>query len=266
MPHWIDKLASQPFGSQSAVLVTITEIRGSTPRETGTTMLVFADQFFGTIGGGNLEYQALQLAREQLAQGGPDKQQRFPLAARLGQCCGGWVSVSFATVMPDASWQSAFRGMIKASASDFPVLLFGAGHVGQALITVLQNLPCRVTWVDSRETLFPKHIPANVQIICHDAPEAEIEHAPNNTHCLIMTHSHTLDFELVRAALPRQFPYLGLIGSHTKRQNFEQRLKHRGCDEATLAGLTCPIGVTGITGKQPEVIAISIAAQLLQLQ
>lgn len=266
MPHWIDKLATQPSGSQSAVLVTITEIRGSTPRETGTTMLVFADQFFGTIGGGNLEYQALQLARQQLVQGEPDKQQRFPLAARLGQCCGGWVSLSFATVVPDARWQSRFRETIAAYEASFPVLLFGAGHVGQALITVLQHLPCQVMWVDSRETLFPKDVPGNVRIICHDAPEAEIESAPGNAHCLIMTHSHTLDFELVRAALPRQFPYLGLIGSQTKRQNFEQRLKQRGCDEAALASLTCPIGVSGITGKQPEVIAISIAAQLLQLQ
>lgn len=266
MPHWIDNLASHSSGKQQAVLVTVTAIRGSTPRETGTAMLVFADCFFGTIGGGNLEYQALQLARHQLAQAEPDKVQRFPLAARLGQCCGGWVTLSFTTVTPDQLWQAQYREQVARASADFLVILFGAGHVGQALVNVLQHLPCQVRWIDARETVFPADVPANVQVICHDAPEDEIDAAPDNAHCLIMTHSHMLDFELVKLALPRQFPYLGLIGSQTKRQNFEQRLRQRGVGEAVLAGLTCPVGIEGVRGKAPEVIAISIAAQLLQLQ
>ena len=266
MPHWIHTLQSKLPNEAAAILVTIDQIRGSTPREVGTSMLVLPEQFYGTIGGGNLEYQALKLARQQLVEKTPDQLHRFPLAASLGQCCGGWVNLSFQTITPNKQWCATYLEQQESLAQRFPVLLFGAGHVGEALVGVLQNLPCEVTWVDEREECFPENTASNIQIICHDDLVSEVMDAPENSHCLIMTHSHTLDFELVSAALVRNFPYLGLIGSQTKRKSFEKRLTQRGMAEADLSRLICPIGIEGINDKAPEVIAVSVAAQLLKLQ
>lgn len=265
MPHWIHDIQSNSLDETSAILVTIEEIRGSTPREIGTSMLVTPAQFFGTIGGGNLEYQALKLAREQLTEHTPDKIHRFPLAASLGQCCGGWVSLSFKAVIADQLWRERYLKQQEALAKQFPVLLFGAGHVGAALIAVLQKLPFNVTWVDERESFFPEQVPSNIHVVSHDDPVAEVLEAPENSRCLIMTHSHTLDFELVSAALARDFPYVGLIGSQTKRDSFRKRLSKRGVAETTFDKMICPIGIEGIVDKAPEVIAVSVAAQLLRM-
>lgn len=265
MPHWIHHLQSSPLDEPAAILVTIEEIRGSTPREVGTSMLVTPQQFYGTIGGGNLEYQALKLAREQLSDNTADKVHRFPLAASLGQCCGGWVSLSFNAVIADQQWCERYLEQQELVAKSLPILLFGAGHVGAALVGVLQNLPFNITWVDERESFFPEHVSSNVHVVCHDDPVAEVMDAPENSRCLIMTHSHTLDFELVSAALARDFPYIGLIGSQTKRDSFRKRLSKRGVPEATLDNMICPIGIEGIQDKAPEVIAVSVAAQLLRL-
>ncbi len=147
------------------------------------------------------------------------------------------------------------------------VVLFGAGHVGRALARVLGTLPCSVVWVDAREEEFPDEVPINIRVEATDAPLAEVAAAPPGTCFLVMTHSHALDFELGEAILARgDFRYFGLIGSRTKRRSFEQRLAQRGIDAATLARMTCPIGVPGIPGKEPEVIAVAAAAQLLQLR
>jgi xanthine dehydrogenase accessory factor len=147
------------------------------------------------------------------------------------------------------------------------VLLFGAGHVGRALARVLGTLPCSVVWVDARDEEFPNDAPPNARIEATDAPLAEVAAAPPGSCFLVMTHSHALDFELTEAILARgDFRYFGLIGSRTKRRSFEQRLGQRGIDAATLARMTCPIGVPGVPGKEPEVIAVATAAQLLQLR
>lgn len=266
MLHWVHDLSSKLHSESPAVLVTIEEIRGSTPREVGTSMLVLLEQFYGTIGGGNLEYQALKLAREQLVKTTPDQIHRFPLSASLGQCCGGWVSLSLKTITPSEQWRADYLKQQESLATRFPVLLFGAGHVGTALVNVLKNLPCDVTWVDEREECFPKTVAANINVICHDDPIAEVDDAPEDSRCLILTHSHALDFELVRAGLSRNFPYLGLIGSQSKRNSFKQRFKRRGMTEKEFSKLICPIGISGIEDKTPEVIAVSVAAELLLYQ
>jgi xanthine dehydrogenase accessory factor len=146
------------------------------------------------------------------------------------------------------------------------LVLFGAGHVGAAIVRALAPLPCRVTWVDERDDMFPPDVPDNVTVEATDTPEAVVAAAPQNASYLVMTHSHALDQRLSEAILSRPgVGWFGLIGSHTKRKQFEHRLKARGIDQARIDAMVCPIGVPGIAGKEPAVIAASVAAQLLQV-
>lgn len=144
--------------------------------------------------------------------------------------------------------------------------LFGAGHVGAAIVRAMADLPCQITWVDEREDMFPKHLPANVRMEATDTPQALVAAAPDHASFLVMTHSHALDQTLAEAILRREpTGWFGLIGSRTKRISFERRLRQRGIADERLADMVCPIGIPGIAGKEPAVIAIAVAAQLLQL-
>jgi xanthine dehydrogenase accessory factor len=146
------------------------------------------------------------------------------------------------------------------------LMLFGAGHVGAAIVRAMGDLPCRITWVDEREDLFPAVVPHNVVIEATDVPEALAARAQAGTSFLVMTHSHALDQRVAEAILKRpSADWFGLIGSNTKRKQFEHRLRERGIPEARLAAMVCPIGVPGIDGKEPAVIAVAVAAQLLML-
>jgi xanthine dehydrogenase accessory protein XdhC len=147
------------------------------------------------------------------------------------------------------------------------IVLFGAGHVGHALITLLGQLPCVVQWVDERDEWFPDEVPANVQIEATDTPEAIVDTAPAGAYFLVMTHNHALDFALAaRIMRRRDFTYFGMIGSKTKRVKFERRLIERGVDPERLAEMTCPIGVAGIVDKAPQSIAVAVCAQLFQVR
>ncbi|SFB99001.1 xanthine dehydrogenase accessory protein XdhC [Massilia yuzhufengensis] len=146
------------------------------------------------------------------------------------------------------------------------LMLFGAGHVGAAIVRALAELPCRVTWVDERDDLFPAVLPANATVEATDTPESLVANAAHGTTFLVMTHSHALDLRLSHAILSRPgHDWFGLIGSETKRRQFEHRLRERGVDSARLAEMVCPVGLPGIEGKAPAVIAASVAAQLLSL-
>ena len=147
------------------------------------------------------------------------------------------------------------------------VALFGAGHVGRALVNAFSHLPLQCTWLDSREDEFLPTLPGNTVALCTDTHEFDIPHFPPGTVYLVLTHSHTLDFEIVKKVLDRgDSLFLGLIGSGTKNARFKSRLRQRGYTDKQLLGLTCPIGVPGIEGKEPEVIAASVAAQVLSLR
>lgn len=146
------------------------------------------------------------------------------------------------------------------------VVLFGAGHVGAALVRAMAHLPCAITWVDERDDMFPQAVPDNVRIETTDAPEDLVASAPAGASYLVMTHSHALDQRLAEAILARpDVGWFGLIGSKTKRKQFEHRLRARGFDAARIEAMACPIGLPGITGKEPAVIAASVSAQLLIL-
>nr|WP_251140572.1 xanthine dehydrogenase accessory protein XdhC [Rhodoferax sp. U11-2br] len=259
----------QNLATQDAVLVTVQTSRGSVPREAGAWMAVFAGHTLGTVGGGQLEWQVIQHARQQLKSGEPKQMCRYPLGPALGQCCGGEMTLQFERVGAQDTSELAQR--LTAQQSSWPlVALFGGGHVGRALVAVLQTLPLRLHWIDSRDEIFPPDLPA--QVLCeHSQPvQAAVADLPPGALVLIMSFSHAEDLDVVAACLLRQrqqadLPFIGLIGSRTKWASFSHRLLARGFTAEELAQVTCPIGVPGIVGKQPEVIAVAVAAQVLQV-
>jgi xanthine dehydrogenase accessory factor len=342
---WHEELGAAIGCGGRAVVVAVAGAAGSTPRESGATMVVTRERIAGTIGGGHLEYEAMRLAREALAGDAIAPAHwlvRFPLAARLGQCCGGVATLAFATVDATATpWLEAVTACARASeafavigrlgsgdaaaarllvtADDargtlgealldsaavteararlagrpgdaragsapvdlagvplfvhvtrpaaFPVCVFGNGHVGRALVQVLGALPASVQWVDTREHDFPAGVPRNVAIVVTDDPPAEVDRAPRGAYLVVVTHSHTLDFDIVESALRRDdWRYLGLIGSRTKRNQFERRLEARGFAPADLARVTCPIGRGDLLSKEPGVIAVAVAAEILAIR
>lgn len=254
------------LATADAVLVRIEATQGSVPREAGTWMLVFADAVAGTIGGGQLEFQAIERARALLAQASASQPQvqRYPLGPSLGQCCGGVVHLRFERLGPADRPTLAQRLALPRA----PLALFGGGHVGRALVQVLSMLPYAISWIDSRDGIFPEGLPPQVQCEHSDPVQAAVPGLAPGSQVLVMSFSHAEDLDIVAACLRRQrehadLRFIGLIGSKTKWATFRHRLEQRGFTEAELSQVTCPIGIPGITGKEPEVIAVSVAAQLL---
>jgi xanthine dehydrogenase accessory factor len=323
MQPWLTDLQQLLAHGDAAVLVTVARVEGSAPREAGTKMIVTRDSARHTIGGGHLEWKAIESARQVLKEGmrmsHMRRLERFALGPSLGQCCGGAVVLAFERLdVADLGWISSLAKRVAAGQStvrsvsfgpapdavmlsepepgvesadcllwdgagfeessslltetiaprDFAVVLFGAGHVGAALVRVLGTLQCHVRWVDERDAQFPPPEllqASNVTIDPNDAPDEAIDQAAPQTYFIVMTHNHTLDLELAERVLRRgDFAFFGMIGSHSKRKQFEHRLAARGIDPAQIARMKCPLGVDGIDDKSPEIIAISAAAQVLQ--
>lgn len=257
-------VVTQRLAREEAVLVIVETTQGSAPREAGAWMAVFAADIVGTIGGGHLEFQAIGEARRRLAGGEGDPVQQCALGPSLGQCCGGVVRLRYERV--GAADAPALQERLAARLA--PLALFGGGHVGRALVNALAPLPFSVTWIDSRDEIFPSQIPPNVACEHSEPVHAAVPQLAAQSRVLIMSFSHAEDLDIVAACLRRlrernDLPYLGLIGSKTKWATFRHRLQERGFSESELARVTCPIGLPGITGKEPEVIAASVTAQIL---
>jgi xanthine dehydrogenase accessory factor len=241
-------------------------------------MLVAADAVVGTIGGGHLELQALRRARQCLQAWAPTgsaraardpvraepveapaETQRIALGPSLGQCCGGALVLRYTALAAEApaQWQGP--------PPRFTLHLFGAGHVGRAIVNLLAAVPCRVRWVDEREGEFPAvALPPHIERMCAEPVQAEVAAAAAGDAFLVLTHSHDLDLAITREILARgDFGFFGLIGSATKRAKFERRLAERGFAPGVVARITCPIGLPGLRGKEPGVIAVAAVAQLL---
>jgi xanthine dehydrogenase accessory factor len=228
--------------------ILIVETRGSAPREAGTRMWIDTHETRGSIGGGNLEFTALKIAREMLLSGETRRERKFALGDSLGQCCGGSVTLRFSRV---SKTEHQFE-------ESFAVVLFGAGHVGKEVARILENVPCSLTWVDPRPDAFPPSTKAKVVI--EDEPAWAVDEAPPHAYYLVMTHSHALDLEIVERVLKRNdVAFLGLIGSATKAAKFRLRLQQKSiCPER----LVCPVGLFK-AGKHPAEVAVSAVAQLL---
>jgi xanthine dehydrogenase accessory factor len=243
------------------VEVCVLDTRGSVPREAGTRMLVGAHEVHGTIGGGHLELKAIEHARAMLASRSDEPHaESIALGPALGQCCGGALTLRYARL------NEALLAQWPAPAPLFHLQLYGAGHVGRAIVRLLDGMDCRVQWIDERDDQFPREPSApHVERLCVEPVEAEVRQAGAGAHYLVLTHSHDLDLRITEAILKRgDFAFLGLIGSKTKRARFEHWFAQRGMAREVIERITCPIGVPGISGKQPEVIAVAVVAQLLQ--
>jgi xanthine dehydrogenase accessory factor len=238
------------------VEILVVETQGSAPREAATRMWVSATQSQGTIGGGNLEYSALKIAREMLLSGELRRERKFALGDSLGQCCGGAVTLRF----------SLISSMEELRETAFPVVLFGAGHVGKEVARILERLPCQLTWVDPRPDIFPSAVAPNTRVVIEEEPAWMVEEAPPGAFYLVMTHSHALDLEVVEHVLRRDdVAFLGLIGSETKAAKFKARLSRKGVSAEKLNTLVSPIGLFK-GGKHPAEVAVSAVAQVLQIR
>lgn len=250
---WYQAVADCEARGEPYVLVTVLGVAGSVPREPASKMVITAEHSYDTIGGGHLEFQIMTRAREQLAARRYETQlQHFPLGASLGQCCGGSVSV-------------LLEGQ---PGSEARLVVFGAGHVGRALMTIMGQLPWQVVWVDSRADAFPEaaDLPANVRQHLTDDPVGDAKELCAGGHALILTHNHQLDYELCRALLDAgDATSIGLIGSQTKAERFRLRLEHRGYTAEQIASIRCPVGRSDVPGKRPMEVAVSICAELLSL-
>ncbi|ROS05637.1 molybdenum cofactor sulfurylase [Sinobacterium caligoides] len=234
---------------EAYVLVTVIGVRGSTPRNSGTKMVVSEETLYGTIGGGHLEYKALIKAQQLLKAGSAEQQiEHYPLGPTLGQCCGGSATLMFECF----------------TRSGIDIAVFGAGHIGKVLTPILAGLNARVHWIDQRPEQFPEQLADGVNKIVSEFPADEVADLPANCYYLILTHNHQLDFELTSAVISRgDARYLGVIGSETKALRFQRRLQQRGFSEQQIAGMRCPMGNLDVPGKLPMEVAVSVSAELI---
>lgn len=258
-------LALDRLAGEAAIQVTVQTTQGSVPRGPGTHMLVFDRGEAGTIGGGHLEFQALAHARRLLAGELVPTHLRHVLGPSLGQCCGGVVVL----VMEQVGARDVARLRTLLQPPRTPLALFGGGHVGRAIVNTLAPLPFAVRWIDSRDEIFPVDAPTGVDCEHSNPVQAAVADLAPGSRVLVMSFSHAEDLDVVIACLKRQrelgdLPFVGLIGSATKWATFRHRLEDRGFSADEIAHITCPIGVPGIAGKEPEIIAVAVAAQLLQ--
>ena len=247
----------------AAVAVEVIATRGSTPRGTDAFLVVTADAAGGTIGGGQLEFHAIDVARKMLALGAPQRQLDMPLGPHLGQCCGGHVTLLLSPV--DAAVAQRLRNRVNLAEQAQPeVLVFGLGHTGRTLARMLALLPFNVTLVDDRAEVFAD-LPQTCRWLPLDDPALAIAQAGPGAAFIVLTHSHGLDYRLADAALARKdAAYVSMIGSATKRARFERWFLMRGGDGAQLRDFACPIGGAGVADKRPAIIAGLTAAELVR--
>jgi xanthine dehydrogenase accessory factor len=262
----IDSFIARAGSVTSVTIAELTAVRGSSPREAGAFMLISAADQTGTIGGGALEYMVIDRARQVLRNGEHADDLDIPLGPEIGQCCGGRVDVALRRLSEDIV--ARLKSRIASEQAARPhVYLFGSGHVGHALARALSVLPLQVHVVDTRPDELTD-LPANIAIHAVPMPEAVVRAAPMGSSYVILTHDHALDFLIAAEALQRaDAPYVGMVGSKTKRARFRSWYLDEGYPAVVLDKLVLPIGgkafPDGLGDKRPEVIAALAAAEIL---
>ena len=246
----------------TAIVAELTSVRGSSPREHGAFMVIAPGALIGTIGGGALEYMVIARARQAMRDGLPPGVMDVPLGPEIGQCCGGRVVVSL-HVMTKTDAGRLIARLREAEVSLPHVYLFGSGHVGKALAKALAALPLRIHVIDTRPDEL-HDLPAGVDARAVPMPEAVVRNAPAGSAFVILTHDHALDFMIAAEALGRaDTPYVGMVGSRTKRAKFASWYRAQGGRKDDLERLVLPIGDFGLVDKRPEVIAALAAAEIM---
>ena len=250
--NWIKAAHHLSQEGEAYVIVTLIGVAGSTPRDSGTKMLIALEKTFDSIGGGHLEHKAIKFAKQLLAEGKPRQHlEHFQLGIHLDQCCGGSANVLF---------ECFPRTRVN-------IMVFGAGHVAEALIPILAALPCQISWVDSREGQFGTLADNldNVKVIVSEYPEEEVAKMAEASYFIVLTHKHQLDFDISLEIIRRgDYAYFGLIGSKGKWNRFQQRLLQRDVTLEQLSLVNCPIGLDNVSGKMPMEVAVSISAELIE--
>ena len=293
--QWARTILSEST-TQTVCLVVVSDIKGSAPRERGAMMLVNRNQIHGSIGGGELEYQAIHLARTYQPGTAFERQIRsYPLGPSLGQCCGGHVKIMYEWYSPadlpalTLLAEQASGYSLHETATQIPprfiahppeqepdtacvlpltkqshdVFIYGAGHVGRAVVKLACHLDCQIFWVDTDDDRFPETAPPGVTKLPARQPQTLAAHAPDTAIHLVMTYSHQLDYDLISTVLSTgRFARCGLIGSATKAARFRKRLQESGLAAEQINRLTCPIGIHQVRGKKPLQVALSVTAQL----
>ncbi|MDP5219074.1 xanthine dehydrogenase accessory protein XdhC [Ruegeria sp. 2205SS24-7] len=243
------------------IRISLTRVRGSSPRNEGTEMFVSVQALWGTIGGGQLEHLAIEQARDMLSAGILNRDMDVPLGPEIGQCCGGRVELSLSR-MRASDKRAALLRVGDADAAPPHVYVMGGGHVGRALANLFQHLPVRCILIDTRAQEIAL-CQADVECRVSAIPEVDIMTAPKDSAFIVLTHDHGLDFLLTSAALERgDARYVGMIGSATKRTKFRNWAR-KHCDGQTIEHLNCPIGASGSRDKRPSIIASFVVAEVM---
>ncbi|EAT12216.1 xanthine dehydrogenase accessory protein XdhC [Bermanella marisrubri] len=251
--RWHQAISECEQLGEAYVIATVIGTAGSIPRDIGSKMVITQQGCFDTLGGGHLEFKVIEHAQTMLkGTNALNEVQHFPLGAKLGQCCGGSVSILF-EFFPVQAMQ---------------LTVFGAGHVANALMNILGGLPGKVHWVDSRAECFhaDNAVAGNIEMHVLEHPQDFVADMPSNSQVLILTHNHQLDYELLELCLKRDdLAFIGCIGSQTKANRFNLRLKNKGFGEAQRNAWQCPVGDLNIPGKLPMQVAVSIASQIIKM-
>ncbi|RLQ88248.1 xanthine dehydrogenase accessory protein XdhC [Notoacmeibacter ruber] len=249
--------------AEPAIRISVTDTKGSTPREAGASMIVTEARTIGTIGGGTLEFRALERAHDMLKSHQTTAEtMELPLGPEIGQCCGGRVALSLQPV--DLTTLLEIHDQLREQESRQPeILIFGGGHVGTALARALAPLPFRSRMVETRPDILPDGLPVPSEILA--MPEALVSQAKAGSAIVVLTHDHALDFMIISEAMQRDdLAYIGMIGSKTKRATFASHWLDKGGASEKLKELICPIGGSAVSDKRPEVIAAMVAAEITQ--
>ena len=259
----INKLTSFIDYKKNIIKAKIINVKGSSPNKINDFMLVAPKDIFGTIGGGNLEYLVIEESKLMLKNKSKRKKLNIPLGPGIGQCCGGYVEIILTlhkntdAAMKDEKVNDSFKE---------DLYIFGAGHIGQALIETIGNLNFTTYLIDSREEYLKMSVNKDVNYLLSKEPWKVVNKLKDNAYYVVLTHSHEYDLKILNEILTKKFTFVGLIGSTTKKKRFFKRLTENGHDKNIIKKIECPIGVDIGNSKDPNEIAFSIITRLIYLK